>query len=105
MVADMCGACADGRGHVRMLARWLREFEFEWDSEAHESCVWRRTRELRMVWYARVAEVACEMFGRGQVQGHVGAWCVSSVRPRWGVVRKTRKALDCVSETLDIHMS
>ena len=44
--ADMRGACADGRGHaricavhVRMLARWLREFEFEWDFETRECCV------------------------------------------------------------------
>ena len=51
----MRGACADGHRHVQtcaehvwMLARWLREFESEWDSETRECCVWRVTQELRM---------------------------------------------------------
>ena len=98
--ADMRGACADGHRHARtcakhvwILAHWLREFESEWDSKTHKWCVWCGTQELRMT-VPRVAEVGCEMFGRGQVQGHVGTWCARSARPRWTVVRKTRKASD-----------
>ena len=86
---------ADMRGHVQRHVRMWHIGLESWIRSRTRVAYVRMTREVRLAY-----EMGCEMFGCGQAQGHVGAWCIRSARPSIGLGAQGPQGSDCMSETL-----